>query len=132
MISPGTISSDFIFLISPSLNTFAIGLLIFFNASRASSALLSWESQITAFTNTIKSISHHSKSSPKFHSQILIQADTKAAMINTIIIGSSNCFINLKNRLFFHSSFNSFFPYSFKRFSASFKDSQFSLLFISL
>jgi hypothetical protein len=63
MISPITRFSDLIFFISPSLITFASGLFIFFNASNASSALLSCESQIIAFMITISKIKPHSKSS---------------------------------------------------------------------
>ncbi|OQA08075.1 MAG: hypothetical protein BWY65_01625 [Firmicutes bacterium ADurb.Bin373] len=63
--SPGTISSAFICITCPPLNTFADGLVMSFKALRAFSALLSCSTLITAFRITIIRMTMASSHSPR-------------------------------------------------------------------
>ena len=103
-ISPGTSSSALICPLFPSRITVASGELIFCKAATESSAFPSWMIDIMAFMTTIAIIITHSTTSP-------VKADTIAAIMSRITIGSTICSIILLSRLFLFDDSIAFGPY---------------------
>ena len=127
IISPGTSFPAAISKRTPSRYTTAVGADIFFSASRDFSAFSSCTTPRMAFNITMARIITGSVKSV-FPSNTEAAKEISAAAIRTRIIKSSNCSKNRRRKLFFFFCVNSFFPYWFRRFAASFADSPPSLL----
>ena len=110
--SPGTRSSESMTCIVWSLSTRDLGVVIFWRAAIAFSALASWKTPKTALRMMTKKMIIASEPSPA-------RRATKAAIIRIIIIKSLNCRINLVKRLVCLWSLNLLGPVACKRVAAS-------------
>ena len=114
--SPGTSSSEWRDTCSPSLMTLQVAAVIVWSASIAASALLSWSTPRMALRSTTMRMMNTSASpsgSAGFWMlcRIVVPADTAAATIRMISIGSFSCSMKRWKFVFFSASFSLLWPY---------------------
>src|SRR5699024_2699636 len=114
---PGTSWALWIETCLPSRSTLQLAAVMVCRASMAASALLSWKTPSTAFSSTtIRMIKTSAKLSPEMK---LVTAETAAAIIRMMSMGSFSCSMKRWSRVGFSASFSLLGPSFSSRAAAS-------------